>query len=85
MRPDRDHWWFSRPVSAREGLRTAATSAAIGLKCRFCGKEVIETPAKVETGTRKYPNTSFVSSDVDGKKAIEEIWVGGTTTQIILK
>ena len=49
------------------------------------GKNVIEVPAKVETETSKYPVTSLHTTNAGGKTTLEEIWVGGTTTKIVLK
>jgi hypothetical protein len=49
------------------------------------GKNVVEVPAKVETETSKYPVTSLHSTTAGGKNTLEEIWVGGTKTKIVLK
>ena len=49
------------------------------------GKETVEVPAKVETMPSKYPVTSLHTNSVGGKNTLEEIWVGGTTTKIVLK
>jgi hypothetical protein len=49
------------------------------------GKNVVEVPAKVETETSKYPVTSLHTSNAGGKNTLEEIWLGGTKTKIVLK
>lgn len=49
------------------------------------GKNVIEVPAKVETETSKYPVTSLHTSNAGGKNTLDEIWLGGTKTKIVLK
>jgi hypothetical protein len=49
------------------------------------GKSVVEVPAKVETESEKYPVTSLHTSNAGGKTMLEEIWLGGTKTKIVLK
>jgi len=49
------------------------------------GKNVVEVPAKVETETSKYPVTSLHTTNAGGKNTLEEIWLGGTKTKIVLK
>jgi hypothetical protein len=49
------------------------------------GKNIVEVPAKVETEASKYPVTSLHTSNADGKTTLQEIWIGGTKTKVVLK
>ena len=42
-----------------------------------------EAPVKVETMDRKYPTTTVLFNNGDGKMHIQEIHVGGTTTKLV--
>jgi len=48
------------------------------------GKNLTEIPAKVETESTKYDYTSLHITNTDGKNTLEEIWVGGTKTKIVV-
>ena len=48
------------------------------------GKNLTEIPAKVETEPTKYNVTSLHSTNTGGKNTLEEIWVGGTKTKIVV-
>jgi hypothetical protein len=47
------------------------------------GKITVEAPAKIETTTEKYRNTSIRYTTENGKAVIAEIRVGGTTTRLL--
>ena len=49
------------------------------------GKMSVEVPVKVETESAKYPYTSLHTVNTAGKNTIEELWIGGTKTKLILK
>lgn len=48
------------------------------------GKSVFEAPAKLETANSKFPVTSLHTTNADGKTTLDEIWVGGTPTKIVI-
>jgi len=48
------------------------------------GKNLTELPAKVETEGTKYNFTSLHTTNTDGKTTLQEIWVGGTKTKIVV-
>lgn len=47
------------------------------------GKTQGEAPVRVETMDKKYPTTSVLFANSDGKMHIQEIHVGGSTTKIV--
>lgn len=47
------------------------------------GKEVIQAPVTVETGTTKFSSTSTRYKSTDGKAKVDQIRVGGTTTTLV--
>lgn len=46
------------------------------------GKQTVEPAAKVEEGSEQYAKTSIRFVDVDGKKVIREIRLGGSSTKL---
>jgi hypothetical protein len=46
------------------------------------GKQRVETPVRVETGTEKFKTTSIRYRRADGKMTVEQIRVGGTSTTL---
>jgi len=46
------------------------------------GKNVIETPAKVETNTSKYSDTQLSTKSVNGQAQLKEIDLGGTKSKL---
>src|SRR5579872_1866988 len=49
------------------------------------GKTRLEVPVKVETGSRKFQNTSVESRTQAGKNIVDDIQVGGTSTTLVFK
>jgi hypothetical protein len=47
------------------------------------GKETVEAPVKVETGTGKFDSTSVRYSGDGGKLVVQEIRLGGTNTKLV--
>ncbi|MCU1336442.1 MAG: hypothetical protein JWO19_2023 [Bryobacterales bacterium] len=50
----------------------------------YSTKQSVETTAKVETNGEKYSNTSVVYDNRDGRYRVTEIWLGGTSTKLVL-
>lgn len=48
------------------------------------GKELATTPVKVEEVQAKFSNTGIGAVDVNGKRVVNEIQVGGSKTKLVL-
>jgi len=49
------------------------------------GKTVVEVPAKVQDAAQKFDGTALKFENANGATKLQEIWVGGTHTKIVLQ